>query len=283
MEVRVILRGVGELGAWRGRDLPMIKRVDLNKSMQGRWIGLGQDRAIVMDLLWLARKQPMFPVERWVDVSPLAALRNQMAPKISWAVLFTRAYGIVSRQIPELRQCYGGWLRPAAYQTDSVVVMMSVSRQVDGQERLFFARFLDPDVKSLAALQSDLEWYTREDVGRAFRQQVTFARMPWIWRRPILWWRHRVALRKRAYRMGTGGISVLAREGVLNRLHPTPLTSSLNYGPVDASGRSWVTLQCDHRLIDGMLAAQALNAIANCLNNEVLRELHSLLPGRRAA
>ncbi len=261
----------------------MNQRGEMHRSMHGQWIGLRDARSIVLDLLWLAKDQPMFPVERQVDVSALHAARRQMSPRISWAVLFTRAYGIVSRRIPELRQCFGGWLRATAFQTDAVVIMMAVSRQVDGQERLFFGRFLDPDTKSLEALQRDLNWYTQAEVDRAFRQQVTFARMPWLWRRPILWWRYRVALRKRAYRMGTGGVSALAREGVLNRLHPTPLTTSLNYGPVDASGLTWLTLQCDHRLIDGMLAAKALNEIAECLNNEVLAELRDLIRTRRTA
>ena len=54
------------------------------------------------------------------------------------------------------------------------------------------------------------------------------------------------------------------------------LTSSLSYGPIDEQGRMWVTLQCDHRLIDGYVAAEALNCIDEKLQTVVLHQLKSL-------
>ncbi|GIW97811.1 MAG: hypothetical protein KatS3mg111_1144 [Pirellulaceae bacterium] len=250
---------------------PMPSRPAASKPIQ-----LGEDRAVVLDLLWLARHQPMFPVERWVNVAELVAARRQAPTPIAWSVIFLRAYGLVCRRIPELRQSFGGWWRPCAYETDSVVISMAVARSWRGRERLFFARFLDVDRKSLEALQYDLDRYREGEIEKVFRQQIQFARLPWWWRRPLLWWRHRVAMSRRAYRFGTAGMSVLGREGVLNRQHPSPLTTSLNYGPIATDGSVWVTLQCDHRLIDGRLAATALNSIADCLHGEVLSELRTL-------
>ena len=85
-----------------------------------------------------------------------------------------------------------------------------------------------------------------------------------------------VDVKQRARRVGTGSISVLAGLGVYNRLHPNILTSSLSYGPLQEDGRMWVTLQCDHRVMDGALAASALNRMHEVLTDRVLQELQQL-------
>jgi len=85
-----------------------------------------------------------------------------------------------------------------------------------------------------------------------------------------------VDYRNRARRVGTASISALAGQGVTNRLHPNILTSSLSFGPIEPDGRCLLTLQCDHRILDGSAAARALNAIGQNLVTHVLVELQSL-------
>jgi pyruvate/2-oxoglutarate dehydrogenase complex dihydrolipoamide acyltransferase (E2) component len=81
--------------------------------------------------------------------------------------------------------------------------------------------------------------------------------------------------------LGTGSISVLAAQGVYNRLHPCILTSTVAYGPMQADGRMWVTLQCDHRVVDGVAAAEALNLFETVLKNDLLAELELLQRDQR--
>ena len=64
-----------------------------------------------------------------------------------------------------------------------------------------------------------------------------------------------------------------------NRLHPCLLTTSLSFGPIEEDGRCLVALQCDHRVLDGMVAARALQSIGQLLTGQVLEELRELAAG----
>jgi hypothetical protein len=59
-------------------------------------------------------------------------------------------------------------------------------------------------------------------------------------------------------------------------MHPTFLTTSLSYSPLDDAGRMTVTLLADHRLLDGVPVARALAALEQALTGEIAAELESL-------
>ncbi len=86
-----------------------------------------------------------------------------------------------------------------------------------------------------------------------------------------------------AKRLGTFTMSTLAGEGVLNRMHQTVLTTSLTYGPLDANGRMLVTLLCDHRVVDGIIAARALADLEAALHGSISAELKAMQNNRAAA
>ncbi|MCA9192018.1 MAG: hypothetical protein KDB03_09655 [Planctomycetales bacterium] len=251
--------------------------------MTKQLVRIGPERTIVLDIIRLARTVPSFPVERWFDVAEVALARQRCQTRISWLAVFLRAYGLASREHAFLRQCYVRRLCPSIYQSDACVISVAVNRIVNGREQLFFARIRNPDEKTVAQLQQEIDRCQTAPVELVFRQQLTAARLPsWI-RRFSWWWRRNLELKKRARRMGTGSMSVLAGNGTHNRLHPCMLTSSLSYGPMEADGRMWVTLQCDHRVLDGMAASRALLSIEEALQNTVLRELRGIsIPSQSA-
>jgi hypothetical protein len=92
----------------------------------------------------------------------------------------------------------------------------------------------------------------------------------------VLWWNLHTASRKRAKRMGTFSVSTLASHAAYNRLHPSPLTTSLAYGPLESDGRALVTLLADHRLLDGVPVARALERLEQVLLGEMVDELRQL-------
>lgn len=235
----------------------------------------GQSRAIVLDVLRCARNVPSFPVERTFDVNEIADARQQASPRISWTALFTRAYGLASREHPQLRQMFVSWPMARVYQSPRCVISVAINRQLDSGERLFFGRLYDPDSRSLVDIQRDLDHYQSGDPARVFLSQWRGAKFPSLVRRLVWWWRMDLDYRNRARRVGTASLSALAGQGVTNRLHPNMLTSSLSFGPVEKDGRCLVTLQCDHRVIDGAAAARALNSIDAFLGSSVLEELRS--------
>lgn len=236
-------------------------------------------RAVVLDIIRMARKVPSFPVERWCNVADVREARENTPKRISWLTVFGKAYCLACRDVPELRRTYVGFPWPGYYQSPHCVLSIAVTRLIDGQERLFFGRLHQPESKSLLQIQAELESMQNDEVARVFRQQVIGASLPSPIRR-IGWWWRKLRLSKRAKCLGTCSMSVLAGQGVYNRLHPNVLTSSLSYGPIE-DGRMWLTLQCDHRVIDGVPAARGLNAICEHLNTTVLRELQSMQSGSK--
>jgi hypothetical protein len=107
--------------------------------------------------------------------------------------------------------------------------------------------------------------------------------VPRLLRRLVLRVNLRSASAKRALRLGTFSLSTLAGEGCSNRGHPTFLTTSLSYDPLDEAGRMRVTLLADHRLIDGVPAARALAALEATLTGDIQRELITLAAMPRAS
>lgn len=233
------------------------------------------ERRLILDLLRFAQGIPYFPVERNVELGPLAQARQVSPIRISWLTLFTRAYALAAQELPELRSFYRSFPWPRIYQSTSVVTTVAVNRQTPHGDQLFFGRLHHPDSKELATIQQDLDRLTQGDIAEVYRREKLYSRLPTLLRSLGWWWRMQMQPQKRARRLGTCSISVLAREGVLNRRHPSILTSSLSYGPIK-DGQAWVTLQCDHRVLDGMVAAKALNRIAHHLESTLVTELMDL-------
>lgn len=249
----------------------------------GRTRAIGSERALVLDVLHLSRQVPAFPVECWFEMGAVAEARSAACRRISWIALFAKAYALACVDVPELRRSYLSFPWPRFFQSRYTVISVAMDRVVDEQHRLLWGRLRWPEERSLTEIQEELDEYVHGDVHQMFRQQLICGRVPRILRLMGWWWRTNIRPSQRARRLGTGSISVLASQGVLNRRHPCLLTSSLSYGPLQTDGRMWVTLQCDHRVIDGYAAATAINSMHDYLRGQVLLELRKLAGVRDAA
>lgn len=251
--------------------------------MSGIRKSLPISRALVLDTLHFAKDIPSFSVEKTFALQHLARFRQTAAMRISWSLLFLKAYSLVVLRQPELRQVFLKWPWPHVYQSEEVVGTLSIARTHEGEDRLCWGRFPRPDSTPLSELQATLDTYQGWPVEDVFRRQVRLSRYPgWVrrmaWRIGLY-----VDLGRRARRFGTFSISSLAGQGALNRTHPSIHTSSLTYGPTDNAGRCLVTLLCDHRVLDGMAASRALNHLEEVLHDEIARELAGLANLRAAA
>lgn len=241
--------------------------------MDGMIRSIDKDRGVILDLVRYASKVPSFPVERRVDMGSLARARSNCGRRVSWTAVFIRAYGLASRAMPDLRQIYVPWPWPRLYQSQTCVIAVAVNRKLPHGDRLFFGRVHSPDHLSLSQIQAELDNFQVGEIAKVFRTQYRAAKMPGFIRRFGWWWRMDVDYKNRPRRSGTGSISALAGQGVTNRLHPCITTSSFSFGPLEADERSLVTLQCDHRVMDGITAARALNSLCDYLSGQVLEEL----------
>jgi len=245
-------------------------------------LSISCNRALVLDGLHFARAVTLFPVERQFDLGDVAQLRSAQPTRISWAVLFLKAYAIVAREHAPLRQAYIRWPWPHLLESSYSVAMLAINREFQREDRLCWGRFDEPADQPLTRLHQRLEAYTHESVEQIFKRQVRLSRLPTWLRRTLMWWNLNFAGSMRAKRLGTFSLSTLAGQGALNRAHPTFLTSSLTYGPIDAEGRATVTLLCDHRVLDGTVAARALVDLQNVMNGQIAAELRSSLVAKAA-
>ena len=237
---------------------------------------LSRQRLLVCDVVSAARNVPTFPVERWMSLSSVAEARRTAGTRIGWAAIFTKAYAIVAREQPLLRSWYVPGLRPRLATSRQSVATLSINRRLDDTDTLFWAHLPAPDEQALGDLQAAISQHAHEPIETVFRRQEQLASLPRWLRRPVLWWNLHSTSRKRAKRVGTFSLSTLASHQAYNRLHPSPLTTSLAYGPLDTEGRCLVTLLADHRLLDGVPVARALERLEHVLQNEIVCELRSL-------
>jgi hypothetical protein len=237
-------------------------------------------RGCVSDVALLARAIPLFPVERGMQLAPLAEARAAASVRIGWAALFLKAYALVAREMPVLRTWLvnglaGGLTRRLATSSESVATL-AVNRVEDGEDRLFWARLARPDALPLPEIQAFVADCTTKPVEEIFKRQFELEMVPGWLRRTILRWNMNSTSRKRAARIGTFSLSTLAGMGATNRFHPTICTTSLSYAPLAADGSCLVTLIADHRVLDGVAAARALARLEETLVGDMARELRGL-------
>lgn len=231
------------------------------------------NRSLVLDLVALWDRQAYFPLEKTFHVAELAALRTAVSRRICWPVLFLKAYAIVAAVTPPLRQAFIRWPWPHLCEYPDNVAMLAVNCRFAGEDRLCWARFIRPERESLADLQASLDSYQKRPIEEAFKRQLQLSYLPAPIRRII--WRANLNFsgRHRSRRLGTFTMSSLAGQGAVNRFHPTLATSSLTFGPMDAEGKTLVTLICDHRVFDGVLGAQVLTDLEAVLCGVIADEL----------
>ena len=240
-------------------------------------------RRCVSDVARLAQEIPLFPVERTMPLGDLAASRSGAAVRIGWAAIFLKAYALVAREMPVLRTWLvrgfpAGGLRlsPRLATASESVATLAVNRIEEGEDRLFWARLAAPDARPLPEIQQFVVDCATQPIEEMFKRQLELEMVPGFLRRTILRWNMNSFSRKRAARIGTFSLSTLAGMGATNRFHPTICTTSLSYAPLESDGRCLVTLIADHRVLDGAVAARALERLEQVLCHEMTAELGTL-------
>jgi hypothetical protein len=243
----------------------------------GRSVPLSLPRRWICDLLHFARKVPTVPVERKIDVSAVAAARGQLPLRPSWAAIFTRAYALVAREVPELRRYYLSFPWARLYEFPYSIASVAIERVYQGENAVFFAHLRSPETQTIASLDRFLRDFKEKRIEEfgLFRRALQIARYPLPLRRFVWWYGLNVHGKKRAKRLGTFGVSVYSGLGS-ESLHPlSPLTTTLNWGVIE-NGQVTVRVVYDHRVMDGGTVARAQGRLAEVLNHEIVDELKSL-------
>jgi hypothetical protein len=249
----------------------------LGLAPKGRKLALSLPRRWVCDLVHFARKVPTVPVERRIDVRAVVAMRSNLAHRPSWAAIFTRAYALVAREVPELRRAYLSFPRPHLYEFPYSIASVAIERVYQGENAVFFGHLRSPETQTIASLHKHLLDYKEQPLEKfgLYRRALQIAKYPRFLRRFVWWLGLNVGGAKRAKRLGTFGLSVYSGLGS-ESLHPlSPLTTTLNYGVIE-DGRVTVRIVYDHRVMDGGTVARAQARLEQILNREIVDELRSL-------
>ncbi len=241
-------------------------------------IALSNGRRLVDDVIRQANKTPLAGLSGDFHFPEVAKYRRIAKPKISWNVLFMKAYAQTCRKTPELRQGYASFPWPHLYEHDNPVCMMTIAREYQGEERLFFARFNSPDRYTLPQLQAQYDRYRKAPIEsiRQFRHQILFAKTPSMVRRFVWWMLFNVCPENRAKQMGTFGMSISGLNGAYAGFHLGPNTTTLGVDPRPRKGTSRLLLTFDHRVLDGAPATRIFNHLASMMNRSIHRELAAL-------
>jgi hypothetical protein len=220
-----------------------------------------------------------------MQLAPLVRARAAAVPQPGWCAIFTKAYALVAAKRPELRRDYLSFPWPHLYEHAISVATVAIERSFDGENAVFFLPIQSPEKLPLVQLDTRLSHCKQcpfDEIG-AFRRISLVGRLPRRIRL-LLWFLALHCLpRKRAKILGTYGITVYAGLGAAS-LHPlSVLSTTLNYGVIDADGSVDVRLVYDHRVMDGATIARTLADLEETLNGAIVEELASYTNPARVA
>ena len=242
---------------------------------RGQYRSISASRRIIMDLMHEARQVPSIPVQRWVQLGDLETIRQEAAPRISWFILFMKAFALVAKENPQLRRSLIRFPWGRFYDHPFSICSLAIERHHQGEPCLFFAHFRSPETQTLTELQDALTRYKAQPIDSVgyYRRALVIGRLPTPVRRLLWWMSLNFSGQKRAKRMGTFGITSYGVLGA-ESLHPiSPLTCTFNFGPIGKDGTVLIKIIYDHRTLDGSEVARRLKEIETALLTEVRAEL----------
>lgn len=238
--------------------------------MRGRSIKLSPARRLVCDLMRFSMGVPRVTVQRRMNLRPLMEARSAQPIKPSWTALFLKGYGLLSRETPEFRRAYVKLPWPKFYEYPTSVASVAHEREHEGERIVLLGMIRAPERRTVADIDALVQTARLRPVNeiKDFRRALKFARLPAPVRWLLMWLGLNIA-RERGRRFGTFQFSVYSGLGAESLNPLSPLTTFLNYGPIDPDGTVTVRILYDHRIMDGANVARALERFEQILNGEV--------------
>jgi pyruvate/2-oxoglutarate dehydrogenase complex dihydrolipoamide acyltransferase (E2) component len=241
-------------------------------------IPLSPARKMVLEIMHHAQKVPTLAHAKELNISPVVLARNAIDQAPSWMSIIIRAYGLLSKQHPELRQTLMRWPYTHLYEHPHSECAVLVEREVQGEMAVLVGKIRAPEDNTIAVINGHLRRFKEAPVLeiRNFQQMLRIGRMPGFLRRFVFWHTLYLSGQRRAKRFGTFAISSLGNMGVEQLTVLTPLTTYLTFGPVSANGAVRANIIYDHRVMDGRTVARCLVDLEKIMQKEILGELTTM-------
>ncbi len=234
----------------------------------------------VIDMVTFCNKDAV-PTYLFIDidmtwVEEIRAKLKSMGSKVTVTAILLKAIAIAQRAHPDSRTATLPWGRTVTF--NDIVAGFTVERYVGEQPAVFFGAIKNPDTKSVEEIASELKEYSDSDMSSMehLTRQDNFSKMPWLVRRLILWMGMRYPAVRLKYLGATFGLSSIGKWGAKALIPPCVSTSTFGIGEIEQravvrDGKIVVrpmmtlTLNFDHRMIDGGPAARFVNDVKRLL------------------
>src|SRR5579862_3462 len=150
----------------------------------GKNLPISRFRKLVVDLMRQCQKVPGATVERTMDLTRLVAARERCKPRPTWSAIFLKAMSIVAARRPEFRRAFMPFPWPHLYEHPINIANMTVERQYQGEDVVFFVQIRSPERRSLSELDGIVRACKDEPVEsvKFFRRAIRMSKVPWPFR-----------------------------------------------------------------------------------------------------
>ena len=193
-------------------------------------------------------------------------------------MLFSKAFGMLGRDYPVLRQSYMKFPWPRIYEHPYGVACVVIERDLNGETGIACCLIRKPFEKPLSEIDAIIQMYKTDPVEKhgSIRRAMRISKFP-RWIRYFGWWYQLNCDGSiRTYNSGTFGVSVTAGHGATALSLVTPLTSTLHYGIFETDGSIPCRMTFDHRVLDGGDMARVLVELEKVLLDDLLEEVGRL-------
>ena len=242
--------------------------------MRGRAIRLSRSRRLVGDLMRFSIGIPRVTVQRRMKLGALLDARMEHQARPSWTAIFLKGYALLAREVPELRRAYVKLPWPHLYEYPVSIASVAYERELDNEWAVLLSCIKGPERFSVQELDEKIRLTRSRPVNEVkdFHRALKMAQAPRPIRRLLMWLGLNLA-RQRANFFGTFQLSVYSGLGAESFNPLTPLTTLLNYGPIEKDGSVNVRILYDHRVMDGANVARALEKFERILEGPVADEV----------
>jgi len=229
------------------------------------------------DLMQASRRVPLVAIERHLQLADLIAVRQECPRRPSWFALFLKAYALVTEQREELRRSYLSFPWPRIHQHACNVAHLAVARRIGEEDAVLGLQIRHPEQLSIAEIDTFIHRARSEPIEQFgdFRRLLRLSRLPGFLRRLAWWLALDVSGDWRARYAGTYLVTGIAALGAASLHLLSPLTTTLTYGVFGPDGSVPVRLFYDHRILDGVQPAKALEELEKVLCGPILEELRA--------
>lgn len=222
-----------------------------------------------------------------VDMSWAETLRQKLLAlghRTTVTAILLKSIAIAQRAHPLSRTTVLPFGRTALLH--QITAGFTVERFIDSKPSVFFGAIEQADCKGLTEISNELRSFGEDDIPAVPHLDIQhrFNKMPWLFRRFVIWLGMRYPTVRLRYLGATFGVSSLGKFGCKALIPPCVSTSTFGVGTVEArpvavNGKIEIrpimslVLNFDHRVIDGAPAARFMQDVVRLMQGDLEEHL----------